>query len=121
MTFAVVLLLLVLLTLVAATRRQRVPRPAEPAEARLEGIPSIGKQSAPDGWVSVRASLGPEEALVARGLLEASGIHSALQSTDPMVLGMYPVPARRMRLYVAPEDAEAAVELLASEVTGEPS
>jgi hypothetical protein len=121
MTTAVVLLLLVLVTLVAATRRQRTPRPEEPAGTRIEGIPSIGKQAAPDGWVSVRGSLGPEEALVARGLLEASGIHAALQSTDPMVLGMYPVPAREMRLYVAPEDAEAAVALLATEVTGERS
>jgi hypothetical protein len=113
MTYAIVLLLLVGAALVVWTRRERVPRPEEPADRRIEGIPSMGKVAAPDGWVGIGEPLASEEGLIARGLLDASGIACHLQSTDPLVLGVYPVPAWQVRLFVAPEDAETAAALLA--------
>lgn len=111
MTVVFVLALLALALGVAWTARERLPRRPRPPERRIESLPDVGMASAPDGWVTVRASLGPEEALVARGLLEANGIECALVSTTPGLAG-YRIPALQMRLYVAPENAEEAAALL---------
>jgi hypothetical protein len=108
----IVVVLVVFLVVVFRTGRARVARPERPAEPRIEGLPNLTGTRAPDGWVTVHASLGPEEAIVARGLLEANGIPTALESLDPMVIAAYPVPARRMRLCVAPENAAEAAALL---------
>jgi hypothetical protein len=112
MGVVIVVVLVVFVVVVLRTARTRVPRPDRPAEPRIEGLPNIGMVAAPDGWVTLNVSLGPEEALVARGLLESNGIPAALESTDPMVIAAYPVRALRMRLCVAPEHAEEAAALL---------
>ncbi|MDQ1711499.1 MAG: hypothetical protein QOE45_949 [Frankiaceae bacterium] len=108
-----VLVLLVAFFVLSVRRSDREPRPEpQPRERRVEGMPEMGMASAPDGWVTIRPSLAAEEALVARGLLDSNGIRAALESTDPLVIAQYPIRALRMRLCVAPEDAEAATALL---------
>lgn len=105
--FLVVVAVIVLLT------KLKPGSPDDEVDTR-GGLPRIGTSKAPDTWVEVRASLGPPEAAVAQALLESHGVRAALEPTGPMaeIPYGYPVPALRYRLYVAPEDAEAAFALM---------
>jgi hypothetical protein len=70
-------------------------------------------RSAPEDWVAVRASLAPAEAEVVRGLLSTHGVRAVLEAVGPMATyGGASNAAARFRLCVAPEDVEAAEELL---------
>lgn len=98
------------------------PRSSDDTEAGPEGTstglrPLLGipMSLAPDGWVEV-GSFGHNEAQVVRGLLDSCGVRAVFEATGPHAPAevMMPTGVTRFHVYVSPDDADTARELLES-------
>lgn len=88
---------------------------AEGTSTGLQPLLGVPLNLAPDDWVQV-GSFGHNEAQIVRGLLDSCGIRAAFEATGPHAPPEVRMPtgATRFRVYVSPEDADAARELLQS-------
>lgn len=99
-------LLVVAAVAVLVSRLRPGAREASGEPPRVEGAPA--------GWVLLRGAIPATEAQVIQSLLVSNGIRAAVDPLSPTgrALRGYGAPADRCRVYVAPEDAETAEELL---------
>jgi hypothetical protein len=106
----VVGIIVVVAFVVMQRRNERGPRRPEPKPG--EGMDR--HDIPPDGMVPIDV-MASEEAVVARGLLEAAGIPVAVSGLRTALPAAYRSPPRAMRLYVDPERLDEARALLAGE------